>query len=91
MAQKLQGTSMILMMTRQIQYWVIKKFIFYFWVLLVWCIRIMQLPLFCIFIFFFFFGKNVCFFAGKRKGRIDDDDSDDCEANPLAPVNDDAR
>lgn len=27
---------------------------------------------------------------GKRKGRIDDDDSDDCEINPLAPVNDDA-
>jgi hypothetical protein len=38
-----------------------------------------------IYIFFF----NFIVLTGKRKERLDD--SDDCEINPLAPVNDDAR
>lgn len=29
--------------------------------------------------------------AGKRKERPDDDESNDCQINPLDPVNDDAR
>jgi hypothetical protein len=40
-------------------------------------------------LFFDFF--NIIVLTGKRKERLDDDDSDDCEINPLAPVNDDAR
>jgi hypothetical protein len=40
-----------------------------------------------IYIYIFFF--NFIVLTGKRKVRLDD--SDDCEINPLAPVNDDAR
>lgn len=42
---------------------------FFFWVLLVLCLRIMQLPLYCS-LSFFFFGKMFFFWQGNVKGGL---------------------